>query len=341
MKQPNHYGGIVKLNGPRRKPYAVRITTGKTDDGKQIRKYIGYYETENKALKALALYNDDPFSVDTKKLTIDDIYNLWSKQKYKEASASTITGYQSAYKHMASISDKPIRQLKTSQLEDVINNCPKGAGTRKKMLILIRQLYAYAMKNDIIIKDYSALIEVKLQSETPQRPVFTYDEIKALENNVTAVPFADVLLIAIFTGVRPNELLNIKTTDIDLTENIIQITQSKTTAGLRMIPISDHIRPLIEKRLDTAKEYLIEKDDKPINYDYYYRQIFTPIIEALGLNKLHRPHDTRHTFATMLSDVNANTVSIKSLCGHSNYNTTVKHYTHKSIEELRQAINLL
>ena len=341
MKKPNHYGGIVKLGGNRRKPFAVRITSGKTENGKQLRKYIGYYETENEALKALALYNDDPFSIDTKKLTLDDVYKLWSKAKYKDASESTVRGYEAAYAHIEPIKNKPIRQLKTSQLEDVINNCSKGAGTRKKMIILLRQLYTYAMKNDIIIKDYSQLIEVKLESETPQRPIFDKNEIKVLEDNVDSIPNVDILLMYIFSGARPNELLSLEKTDVDLDQLLIKIENSKTTAGKRIIPISPRIEPYVRSRYESATKYLIEKDGNPINYDYYYRQIFTPIITALGLNPKHRPHDTRHTFATMLSDANANSVSIKSLCGHANYNTTVKHYTHKSVEELRQAIYLL
>lgn len=341
MKKPNHYGGIVKLGGNRRKPYALRITSGKTEDGKQLRKYIAYYESETEAIKALSLYNDDPFTIDTKKLTVDDIYKLWSKVKYKDASESTIRGYEAAYTHLEAIKEKPIRQLKTAHLEDAINNCSKGAGTRKKMIILLRQLYAYAMKNDIILKDYSQLIDVKLESETPQRPIFDDKEIAILEANVGIVPDVDIVLIYIFSGARPNELLTLEKAEIDLNNSLIKIEASKTTAGKRIIPISTRIEPYIRSRYESSVKYLIEKDGKPINYDYYYRQIFTPIVTALGLNDKHRPHDTRHTFATMLSNANANTVSIKSLCGHANYNTTVKHYTHKSIEELRQAINLL
>lgn len=341
MKNPNHYGGIVNLGSGRRNPYAIRITTGKTEDGKQIRKYIGYYKTKNEAIRALALYNDDPYAIDTKKLTIDDVYKLWSKQKYKDASESTIRGYEAAYLHFDAIKDKPIRNLKAAHLEDAINNCPKGAGTRRKMLILLRQIYAYAMKNDIILKDYSKLLSINLESETPQRPLFTAEEIQALKDNAKKIPYADVLLIAIYTGVRPNELLNIKLEDVDLNDEVIHITHSKTKAGLRVIPISHHILSYVKERYASASKYLIEEDNKPINYDYYYRQVFTPIIKALALNEKHRPHDTRHTFATMLSDVNANTVSIKSLCGHASYNTTVKHYTKKSISELQEAINLL
>lgn len=34
MKMPNGYGSIIKLSGKRRRPFAVRITAGYTDEGK-------------------------------------------------------------------------------------------------------------------------------------------------------------------------------------------------------------------------------------------------------------------------------------------------------------------
>ncbi|STO30760.1 Tyrosine recombinase XerC [Fusobacterium necrogenes] len=50
----------------------------------------------------------------------------------------------------------------------------------------------------------------------------------------------------------------------------------------------------------------------------------------------HRPHDCRHTFATLLSNANANATAIKKMIGHESYATTEKIYTHKDIEELRK-----
>ena len=47
MRRGNGDGSIFKLKGRRRRPYAVRVTVGWTDDGKQKYKYIGYYEKKN------------------------------------------------------------------------------------------------------------------------------------------------------------------------------------------------------------------------------------------------------------------------------------------------------
>ena len=55
----------------------------------------------------------------------------------------------------------------------------------------------------------------------------------------------------------------------------------------------------------------------------------------------HTPHDTRHTFVTLLSNADANKVSIERLTGHASKGITDSVYTHKDLEQLRNAIDLI
>ena len=71
MKLPNGYGAVVKLSGKRRKPYAARVTVKWTEDGKQVRKYLGFYRTRQEALKALADYNANPYDLEAREVTLD------------------------------------------------------------------------------------------------------------------------------------------------------------------------------------------------------------------------------------------------------------------------------
>lgn len=72
----------MKLSGRRRKPYAVRITVGWADNGKQIRKYLGYYKTRQEAMKALADHNENPFDLATRDITFADLWvNLKERSK--------------------------------------------------------------------------------------------------------------------------------------------------------------------------------------------------------------------------------------------------------------------
>ena len=57
------------------------------------------------------------------------------------------------------------------------------------------------------------------------------------------------------------------------------------------------------------------------------------IMKQLGIE--HTVHDTRHTFATMISDVSDNENAITGIIGHTNINMT-KKYTHTNIEKMRK-----
>ncbi len=55
----------------------------------------------------------------------------------------------------------------------------------------------------------------------------------------------------------------------------------------------------------------------------------------------HKPHDCRHTFATLMDNAGANKVCIKRIMGHASTDITDKVYTHKDIEELKKAVDLI
>lgn len=63
------------------------------------------------------------------------------------------------------------------------------------------------------------------------------------------------------------------------------------------------------------------------------------IVNDLNMN--HTPHEPRHTFITELDNLGANKTSIKRLAGDKRGDVTEKVYTHKDIEQLRKAVELL
>ena len=79
FRRANHSGSITKVtDARRRKPFKVVTTMGWTDDGKQIRKVLGYYKTRDEATVALANYNENPYDISGGRATFTDVYEKWS-----------------------------------------------------------------------------------------------------------------------------------------------------------------------------------------------------------------------------------------------------------------------
>ncbi|WP_300380699.1 site-specific integrase [Clostridium sp.] len=340
MRLPNGYGTVYKLSGKRRKPFIARKTNGWNDEGKQLYITIGYYETKKQALQALSDFNTNPFNIEVSTITFSEVFEKWSVQKYTDITRSAINGYNAAYDASKVLHDMRFVDVKTMYMQDVITNSSKGYATLRKIKSLYNQLFKYAMENDIVTKDYSDYVNIGKRKDSTTRKPFTDKEIKRLFDVENSIPYVDTILIMIFTGLRIGELLILKPADIDLKAETI-IGGIKTDAGKdRVIPINHKILPFIKKRLSLENEYLIVNDlGRKMKYDNYYREKFTPIMEQLNMN--HKPHDCRHTFATLMSNSDANKTAIKKIIGHSSYITTEKIYTHKDIEELRKAIELI
>jgi integrase len=346
MKLPNGYGSVYKLSGKRRKPWAVRITKNLTYDketgkAKQERIIIGYYETKSLALQALARYNENPYDLHVDSITFSELYEKWSEEYFKTLSSpSSIRTITAAYNHCEPLFNLRMKEIKTIHLEEAIKNAVVGDSTKARMKSLFNLMYKYALKHDIVDKDYASLCEPVIRREPAREAIpFTDKEIQTLWNNLD-IPFVDMVLIGIYSGWRPQELAVLKTADIDL-ENETMFGGLKTEAGKnRYVPIHKKIMPLIEANYNKENEYLFNdkngQQGTSMTYDKY-RGRFNKIMIRLKMK--HRPHETRHTFITKAKSAGMDEYILKLIVGHAIRDVTEKVYTHRTMQQLKEEIN--
>ena len=336
MKNPNGYGSISKLSGKRRRPFIVRITTGFDINGRQIMKVLGYYHTQAEAIKALANYNDNPYDINLNDITLKEILDRFMENKKGAVEKSSLKSYRVWYNYLRPLYSKRMKDIRTFELQNFINSLSHlSTGSLKLVKSFIRMLFKDAMEMDIISKDYSEYIKLPKYKKIIERKIFTEEEIALLWDNIKIMEYADTILILIYTGMRINELLKLEKKNVNLENNTI-IGGSKTDAGKnRIIPIHPKILPLIIKRMGNKTDYLIPNRTGRNYYEYnnFRQNEFVKIMEQLGME--HTIHDTRHTFATMISDVSDNENAITGIIGHTNINMT-KKYTHTNIEKMRK-----
>lgn len=342
MKNENGSGSVYKLSGKRRKCWVARVTVGFVD-GKQKRKIIGTYETRKEAQTELLGYLNNPTLYSGK--TFKDVKDLWYQGYSKNISNVTLKTLNAQLKKLDEFDDVKIKEIKLHTLQKFFDSMEVSYGTKSYIKTLINMIFEFALKNEFIETNRVKFIELGKNEKVIERKIFTADEIKILFDNLDSdnryiKKMTYGVLILIYTGLRVGEFINLKTKDVDLDKNVIYITKSKTSSGVRKIPISDKILRLFKDNVDNSKEYFFfnKKGNKYLYYNFLTQ--FNKMLELLNLEK-HTIHDTRHTFATLLNNANANSTSIIKLIGHSDFKTTEEIYTHKDIEELRKAVNLL
>lgn len=143
------------------------------------------------------------------------------------------------------------------------------------------------------------------------------------------------------TGIRRTELLHMKLSDIDFSENVIRILGKRNKE--RFVPILSTMLTSIHNYLPLRNE-LAENDYLFVTSkgNKMYETLVYRIINSyfsLASTKLKRsPHILRHSFATHLLNEGANLNSVKELLGHSSLAST-QVYTKNSLESLKQMYN--
>ncbi len=336
------------MSGKRRRPYVVKKTVGWHFDetkGKSVQEQItiGYAATRTEGLQMLADYNNNPFDVKASKVTFEEVYARWSKEKFPTISASNVKGYEASYRVCGSLYEKVFKEIRLPELQSVVDTCGKNYPTLRKLKVLFGQLYEYAMKNDICNKDYAEYVDIlRYKDKNPDkrdRNKFTDAEIKRLWE-LADDPYYQILLMLIYNGCRISELLDLKKENVHLDEQYFDVVASKTENGLRKVPIADKLLPFYRAWYDNSEcEYLLHTpNQKHFTYHSYYDSYFIPLMEQLGFD--HLPHDTRHTCVSLLTEAHVDQTMIKKIVGHSGAMTlTERVYTHLDIETLVEEIN--
>ena len=338
MRNSNGYGSVVKLSGNRRRPYAVRKTTGWNDKGHPIYLTIGYFQTRQQGMIALAEYNKDPFDIDASKITMAELFEKFlDSSTLKKLSKSSASSLKSAFKHCAEVHKMKYKDIKAYHMQSCVDNCGCSYSVQWAIKNLFNHLDKFALGLDIDVKHYSKLVTAESVPETSKRP-FTDDEISTLWESKDQA-WMDSILVFMYSGWRISELLNMKCADIDLEAGTMK-GGTKTKSGKnRLVPIHSKILPFIQIRIEAGNEYLFSSDTgKRLSSSQYYL-IWNALMETHSMN--HTPHECRHTFRSRLDSAGANKVSVDKLMGHASSSVGERIYTHKTLDELRTAIELI
>lgn len=186
--------------------------------------------------------------------------------------------------------------------------------------------------------------------------------------------FKPIIYMAIYTGQRLGNILNLKWEQVDLLNRRINIhVKDSTTYGGKnhSVPIIDELYPILSA-IEPTSEYVFTHNGKHINNissvwqhifykwvivnpkdlqpndvieRYYYTKkdgtitehIYKRVLKSATLPYINF-HALRHTAGTWLAQAGVNAKIIQSILGHSNISTTNK-YMHASDDDQKKALD--
>jgi len=339
-KRGNNQGTVIK----RGKTYTAICNAVTYNDGdKLIRKRIskGGFATRRDAvayLPTLAMRVSGENAVD-KDMTLKELYELWSKQHENDVSKSTMNCYKAAWKYYDSIQYYKVQNIKTATLQECLDSCGKGRRTQENMKALGTMLFRMAMSNDLADKNYAEGLIPRGERQEPREP-FTDVELQKMWKIVNDGDYdyltnhIDIVLILCYTGFRLEELLGLKLESYHEEPDWAYFVGGlKTEAGRnRIVGISPKILPLVKRHLKDG--YIFSKNGKKIAAKTFREDIYYPALDAAGIQ--HKvPHCCRHTFATLMKDIDGADKDKMALIGHASMSQTME-YTHANLDGLKK-----
>ena len=188
---------------------------------------------------------------------------------------------------------------------------------------------------------------------TPKKPIrlpdiLSREEVEQLIQCANS-PLHRVCILALYgTGMRREELVQLKIEQIDSARMLIHIRQGKRKKD-RDVMLSPRLLQELRDYWRTAKRkpttYLFPsqgrqpKDDVPMTSKSVWDAVHQAATQA-GLNKRVHPHTLRHCFATHMLEAGADLRTIQLLLGHADLKTTSR-YLHLSERHLKAAASPL
>ena len=219
-----------------------------------------------------------------------------------------------------------------------------SAKSINRKLSSVKSFFNFLRQMDVVQKNPAAN---SIAPKIPKRlPVFVRD--KDIELLLDEMDFGEdhagirsrlIFEILYSCGIRLDELIHIKTADVDKYKRAIKIHGKGNKE--RLVPVYPKVIELVDEYLNVrhkvgleSSAFLLVTDKGEKLYPkLVYRTVNDNLKKVTTISK-KSPHVLRHTFATHMLNNGADLNSIKEILGHSSLAAT-QVYTHNSMEKLK------
>jgi integrase len=217
---------------------------------------------------------------------------------------------------------------------------PRSAGTVTRYMAALSHAFTIAIKEWQWIDD-TPMRKVQKPKEPRGRVRFLSDGeredlLKACKNNKESFLYT-IVVIALSTGARKSEILNLTWADIDLQRKVAVLQQTKNDER-RALPLAGEALQCIKdlagvRRIDTRLLFPDESGKKPI----LIRASWKKVLREAGIEDF-KFHDLRHSAASYLAMSGASLAEIAEVLGHKTLQM-VKRYSHLSEQHTASVVS--
>jgi len=220
-------------------------------------------------------------------------------------------------------------------LRRMIKLCPKYEDIKQLILWMHEKKYSYShiVNTSLAIEHYTAYKGVPVKLGRPKKPrkiiknTLTESEVSRIISTTEDIRKKSIISLLAYSGVRNQELCNLKLEDVDLGANEIRVLGGKNTKDRIINNSSECTNTLIEylkQHMRTNGEFLfttLKNRNQLATCDV--RKIVREQRKTAGVEKRVFPHLFRHSLAVNLLKRGAGIILIKNQLGHAFIESTM------------------
>jgi integrase len=244
-----------------------------------------------------------------------------------------------------------------------------GLGTRAMSLVhsILNRSLDQAVDFDLIARNPAAAKTITKPRKDKKPSVhWTLEESRTFLDETAASRHWPMWSLFLSTGLRRGEVLGLLWEDVDLEAGVLNVTRAivvvdgkasvsapKTTSSRRSLYLSDAALTAlkcqkVQQAEDRLKAGTAWEDSglvftTPLGglmHPQNLRRVFETAQKQAGMRRI-RPHDMRHTFASMCMEKGIHPKLVQEMLGHTSANLSLDLYTHTTPGAHRVAINVV
>jgi integrase/recombinase XerD len=245
-------------------------------------------------------------------------------------SEHTIAAYVSAVYRLANHYRRSPEKLDREEIRaflvDLVEQKQVSWPYYKQILSALRFLYRHVLRRGEVVDDIRG---PKREKRLPV--VLSVQEVARFFKAIASLKHRTILMLAYGAGLRIDEAVRIRLSDIDRERKVIRVQQGKGKKD-RYTVLSPALLEILDRYCWAARPedllFTTRFKDRPIT-DSTVQRVCVQARKDSGIDKQISPHTLRHSFATHLLEAGTDLRVIQVLLGHASPKTTAI-YTHVS-----------
>lgn len=340
------------------------------EDGKAKYKYVyakSYAAVKNKLIQRQQSSETAMLQISTnyEKSKYEYWLNEWLALKKLKIKDSTFIHYRNSIENHIKphLGKYPIDKIGTSLMESFVTylttngklngNGGLSAKTVSDILTIIKESFQYARSHGVVIM-------CNFDNITLKKPVHEMRVLDCAEMQIligALLQDTDLyklgVFLCLFTGIRIGELCALQWKNISIENKTIKIeqtmqrlqsndsndiqktrviiTEPKSFASVRVIPIPDFVVDAIKPYQRKQNAYLLSGESKYYIEPRTMQNRFKRYLRDCGIEDANF-HSLRHTFATRCVEAGFDVKTLSEILGHSSVKITLDKYVHSSMD---------